>query len=109
MNCGMRRRNITPTKLRESCDFLRESLALYGSKCYTWWRRKHRISEDIVVVEKDNMIKFMVHMVGSLIRVVATICLLILATIGLFTLMYPEIRIVFKEVITAIIQQYLLV
>lgn len=54
---------------------------------------KHNIKDDnIVVVEKTNMTKFTVKMAIRLIKLIATICLLVLAAIGLTTLIFPETR-----------------
>lgn len=54
---------------------------------------KHRVEdENILVVERDNMVKFLIRNSARLIRILATVSLFILATIGLIALVYPEIR-----------------
>lgn len=56
-------------------------------------RDKYGISnQEIIVVEKTNMIKFLVRSIGISTRVISSIILLILAAIGLITICYPEIR-----------------
>lgn len=70
-------------------------------------KEKHGIAdEDVVIVEKDNMIKFFVRVIGKVLRMVATISILILAVIGLFTLFYPEIREPFIGILSVILKQY---
>lgn len=69
-------------------------------------KEKYELSDNVVIIEKDNMIKFFVRIIESTIQKMATIILLILAIIGLFTLLYPEIRNVFFEVVNQILQQY---
>lgn len=55
--------------------------------------KKHNIeNEDVVVVEKSNMLKFSVNTVSSIIRTLSAILLIILATIGLISLVYPATR-----------------
>lgn len=54
---------------------------------------KHNIKDNnVVVVEKANMTKFTVKMAVRFIKLIATICLLVLAVIGLTTLIFPETR-----------------
>ena len=52
------------------------------------------------------MIKFFVRVIGKVLRMVATISILILAVIGLFTLFYPEIRESFIGILSVILKQY---
>lgn len=67
---------------------------------------KHNIEdENIVIVEKSNMIKFSVKSIASLIRAGATIILLCLAAIGLLCIIYPETRQAFQEVMQQLINQ----
>lgn len=69
-------------------------------------KEKYGLSDNVVIIEKDNMIKFLFRLVESTIQKMATIILLILAIIGLFTLLYPEIRNAFLEIVNQILQQY---
>ena len=63
---------------------------------------KHNIKDNnVVVVEKANMTKFTVKMLIRFVKLIATICLLILAAIGLTTLIFPETR----EAFTGIFHQ----
>lgn len=67
---------------------------------------KYQIEKpEVVVVETSNMYKFTVNAVSSLVRLIATIILLILAAIGLMTLLYPGIRAEFLMVINDLIEQ----
>lgn len=56
-------------------------------------REQYEIEQkDVVVVEKNNMVKFTVSTVTALVRLCATIVILCLATIGLLSLLYPNVR-----------------
>lgn len=69
-------------------------------------RKKHSIEEDnVVIVEKSNVYKFTVKTLIALIKTVASILLITLAVVGLYTLIYPSIRIEFFSVLNDTIQQ----
>lgn len=69
-------------------------------------KEKYHVKEkNVVVVEKTHLWKFTVKVIGNLIRYAATIIILILAGIGLFTLTYPEIRSPFLEILGYTIEQ----
>ena len=69
-------------------------------------KRKHRIDEkNVIVVEKSNMTKFLIRTIGNVVRISATILILILASIGLTTLLYPQIRNVLLIILHQIIEQ----
>lgn len=56
-------------------------------------KEKHHIEDkNVVVVEKNNMAKFSIKTLGTLIRLFATIIILALAAVGLTALLYPESR-----------------
>ena len=65
-------------------------------------RKRHHIQENVVVVEKSNMMKFFVRSIFALIRLVASVLLCVLATVGILALLYPNVRgelfLVFLEV-----------
>ena len=70
-------------------------------------KKKYNIpDENVVVVEKNNMIKFIIRTAGIIIRTAATIYLLILAAAGLLTILYPEIRTPFLGVINTLTEQF---
>lgn len=61
---------------------------------------KHSIQDDnVIVVEKTHIFKW----ITLLIRVVFTIALFIMAAIGVFTLLYPELRTIFINILTEIL------
>lgn len=67
---------------------------------------KHDIKdENVIVVEKSNMIKFSIRSIGVVIRAGATMALLCLAAIGLLCLIYPETRQPLQDVIVQIFNQ----
>ena len=69
-------------------------------------KRKHRIDEkNVIVVEKSNMTKFLIRTIGNVVRISATILILILASIGLTTLLYPQIRNELLIILRQIIEQ----
>ncbi|MFV0527190.1 MAG: hypothetical protein ACK5MN_00485 [Lachnospiraceae bacterium] len=47
---------------------------------------------DTIVVEKSNMAKFMIRLLLSLIRVICSTAVIILAVVGLVSLLYPQVR-----------------
>jgi len=54
--------------------------------------KKHeQIAEDVVILEKPHLVKFVMKSVAGSIRICATI-LLCMAIIGLTALIYPEVR-----------------
>lgn len=55
-------------------------------------QEKYGISENVRIVERNNMGKFFVRTMGRCIRITALIMLFVLAAIGLIALIYPEIR-----------------
>ena len=63
------------------------------------------IDENKVIVEKSNTIKFVLSFLRASIKTIATIILVSLATIGIITLIYPEIRAEFIEVILNIFNE----
>ncbi|HCA33553.1 MAG TPA: hypothetical protein DEP00_00090 [Lachnospiraceae bacterium] len=65
-------------------------------------RKKHHIDEDVTVVEKPMIGKFVVNAVGDIIVWAARIALIVLAALGLISLLYPEIRQVLFSVLMRI-------
>ena len=54
---------------------------------------KHHIDDpDVVIVEKNNMAKFTIKTLISVLRTTANILLVLLAIIGVLALIYPETR-----------------
>lgn len=54
---------------------------------------KHGVrDENLIIVEKNNMLKFLIRTLGRIIRYAATTAIFILAALGLLSLIYPEIR-----------------
>lgn len=65
-------------------------------------RIKHHIDDEkVLIVEKNNVFKFTVKTVAAMIRVAASVIVLILAIIGLLSLLYPSTR---AELITVFLQ-----
>lgn len=55
-------------------------------------KKYHLQDPDIRVVEKDNMIKFLIRNAAILIRLALTVLLFLLACIGIICIVYPNIR-----------------
>lgn len=55
-------------------------------------REKYDAPEDVVIVEKDNTIKFFVRTFGTIIKVTVAIIIFLLTVIGITSLIYPETR-----------------
>ena len=56
-------------------------------------KEKHHIEyPNVVVIEKNNFIKFFIQTGARILRMTATIVLLFLSVIGLVTLVYPSLR-----------------
>lgn len=72
-------------------------------------KEKYNINaQDVIIVEKNNVVKFFVKVVISFIKTVATISILVLAAIGLLTVVYPEVRNPFVELLVSFREQILL-
>lgn len=63
------------------------------------------VAEEVVVVEKSNAYKFTVKMIVNAIKALATICLLALATVGIITLIYPNSRNAFFDIMDNIYRE----
>ena len=69
-------------------------------------RKKHPVEEEgLLIVERDNLLKFFVRCLASMVRIGATIFLFLLAAIGLVSLVYPEVREVLLRVLYQIGQE----
>ena len=55
-------------------------------------KKKHNITKDVIVVEKSNWLKFIFKGFSSIIHYAATFILVLLAIIGLASLIYPGPR-----------------
>lgn len=68
--------------------------------------KKHMIEdENIVVVEKNNIIKFSITSMVGLIRFVASVVLVILASIGLLCIIFDETRLPLINLLNDIVTQ----
>lgn len=68
--------------------------------------KKHMIEdENIVVVEKNNIIKFSLTSMVGLIRFVASVVLVILASIGLLCIIFDETRMPLINLLNDIVTQ----
>jgi|GEM_PF-798680 len=73
-------------------------------------KKHHVVDADIVVVEKSNAWKWIINKMIAFIKLISTMLLLVLAAIGLFCLLYPNIRaefIITAGQILAQVKQYI--
>lgn len=69
-------------------------------------KKKHDIQkEDVVVVEKANMAKFLLKLMIGFVKFAAMAILFVLATVGMITFIYPEVRDDFLKVLFNILGQ----
>lgn len=63
-------------------------------------KEKYDIAQDteVVVVEKSNVLKFLIRTLGAIIRLAAIITLITLAFVGVVALVYPQPRAALFEV-----------
>lgn len=55
-------------------------------------KAKHNIEADVYVVEKNNTFKFLLRGAYTLLRVVSSVVLIVLAAVGILSIVYPETR-----------------
>ena len=67
-------------------------------------KKKHQIDQENV--EKSNTYKFTIKTIISFIKLIATVTLLILAVIGLTTLVYPTLRQEFLTIFLDVFDQF---
>lgn len=68
--------------------------------------KKHMIDdENVIIVEKNNMIKFSITSMIRLIHFTASVILVILAMIGLICLTFEETRLPFVDLLNNIVLQ----
>lgn len=55
-------------------------------------REKYSVQDDVMIIEKNNTVKFFVRTTGSVIKVAAGIIIFLLTVIGIAALIFPESR-----------------
>lgn len=55
-------------------------------------REKYNVQDDVMIIEKDNTVKFFVRTTGSVIKVVVGIIIFLLTVTGIAALIFPESR-----------------
>ena len=68
-------------------------------------REKHAdliIDENIVIVEKSNVLKFLINAIVSMIKVTASIAMILLCSLAIISLIYEESRLAIFNVLTSI-------
>lgn len=68
--------------------------------------KKHEeISEDKVIVEKNVAVKATLNMAQNIVKAIFAIIVVILTTVGILTLLYPETREVFFNLVNGLMDQ----
>lgn len=63
-------------------------------------RKKYNVEdENVIIVEKNNTVKFLVNVLLAVVKTIATIIIILLAAIGLMCLIYPSTRMEFFQII----------
>lgn len=70
-------------------------------------KEKHNLDVDdnVIVVEKNNMVKFFIRLAIKLVKLCFTLILIYLAFVGLVALVYPAPRAELKDIFTQTIEQ----
>lgn len=70
--------------------------------------KKHtEIADDTVIIEKDNMGKFLIRCIARLIRTAAMITICIFAAIGILSVLYPNVRAELLQVLQSVMNDIL--
>lgn len=67
--------------------------------------KKEHLPDQAIIIEKNNMTKFLLTLSGNIIRITAQIIILILAALGLIALVYPQCRFQLLDIVTHTIDQ----
>lgn len=67
-------------------------------------KRKHEIEDEhVVIVERPSLVRFLLKLMIATGKTLGLICILMLATLGLMTLFYPEPRSAILQVLQVIL------
>lgn len=65
--------------------------------------KKHtEIADDTVIIEKDNMGKFLIRCIVRLIRIAAKLTICVFAAIGILSVLYPNVRAELLQVLQSV-------
>lgn len=68
-------------------------------------RRKYQVDENIIIKEKKSNLKLIITLLVNGVRLSIQILLIVFATIGCVSLIYPEVRLPLLEVFGQILQE----
>ncbi|WP_411328653.1 hypothetical protein [Anaerofustis stercorihominis] len=71
----------------------------------TLHKKHEEISEDKVIVEKNVAVKATLNMAQNIVKAIFAIIVVILTTVGILTLLYPETREVFFNLVNGLMDQ----
>lgn len=69
-------------------------------------RKKYHFEENIQVVEKNNLFKFLINLLIKAVKILATIIVCFFATIGVFTIIYQPTNEILKNVLSELISYF---
>lgn len=55
-------------------------------------KKKHHLDADVVVLEKSNLLKFIISTIAKIVETVFYVGIGVLATLGVISLIYPQTR-----------------
>lgn len=67
--------------------------------------KKYHVNEDTLIVEKSNLMKFLICSIAGVVRIAALVLLLFLAAVGLMAILYPDTRTGLYEIYQQMIDQ----
>lgn len=68
-------------------------------------RKKYNVSDDVKIIEKNNVFKFTVRAIFEIIKTIATIILCFLALVGILSIVYPDTRTILFSIFMEILNQ----
>lgn len=69
-------------------------------------REKHHLEENIQVVEKNSLLKFLINLLIMAVKTIATIIICFFAVIGLFSIIYPSTNAILKNVLSELMSYF---
>lgn len=69
--------------------------------------KNKELPEQVIIIEKNNMSKFLIKIIGNLFRISAQIIIAFLACCGLLALIYPQSRDILISVVRDVWEQFI--
>ncbi|MDE6020426.1 MAG: hypothetical protein K2H01_05445 [Ruminococcus sp.] len=69
-------------------------------------REKYHLEKNIQVVEKNNLLKFLINLLIMAVKTIATIIICFFAVIGVFSIIYPSTNAILKNVLSELMSYF---